>query len=118
MIEKIIPKLPATSQSAWTDAANSWRLPYWDWAQKKTRPGKSSPIYDVPLIAKEPRIGVYDLNDGVTVVYIDNPMYKFVMPGNKPMYEYGVTNVPDDPEDIPVCIIHLFFLLKLFPHLK
>ncbi|KAI0398042.1 Di-copper centre-containing protein [Xylariaceae sp. FL0594] len=101
MIEEIIPKLPGLLQSKWQSYAATWRLPYWDWALKKTRDGKTSPVYDIPLIAKEPRIGVYDLSDGTSVVYIDNPMYKFTMPGKAPMHEYGVLDVVDDPQDIP-----------------
>ncbi|KAI1812818.1 common central domain of tyrosinase-domain-containing protein [Poronia punctata] len=104
MVGEIIPKLPQTQQKAWTDAASTWRLPYWDWAQKKVRQGNDTAIYDIPLIAKEPRIGVYDEKDGVSVIYIDNPMYKFVMPGNKAMGLYGVTDVKDIVKKVQIDI--------------
>ncbi|KAK0718697.1 common central domain of tyrosinase-domain-containing protein [Apiosordaria backusii] len=95
MIKQVIPQLPADKQQEWKDAAATWRLPYWDWAQKKTREGQDQPLYDVPLITKQPRIGVIDLKDGVTVFYIDNPMYKFTMPDNERMGCFGINDIQD-----------------------
>ncbi|KAK4185474.1 common central domain of tyrosinase-domain-containing protein [Podospora australis] len=100
MVKQVIPQLPKAEQQKWTTASDTWRLPYWDWAQKKSRAGKNDPIYDVPLIAQEPRIGVLDLNDGVTEVYIDNPMYKFTMPNNEKPGGFGISDIQDtDPND-------------------
>ncbi|GAB1312862.1 tyrosinase [Madurella fahalii] len=98
MINDIIPELPKTEQASWTDAANTWRLPYWDWAEKKTRNEGETPIYDVPLITKESRILVINLKDVQDDTYIDNPMYKFTVPGNKNMGRYGVQDVQDDDD--------------------
>ncbi|KAH7188056.1 uncharacterized protein B0J16DRAFT_381940 [Fusarium flagelliforme] len=32
MTEGILPQVPADQQGEWQDEANSWRLPFWDWA--------------------------------------------------------------------------------------
>ena len=93
MIKQVIPKLPESKRKDWTDAASTFRLPYWDWAQKKDRDGNS--IYDVPTITKQPRIDVVDLKDGVTIVGIPNPMFKFTMPNDERMGCEGVWDVQD-----------------------
>lgn len=99
MLEEVIPKLPESYRDKWIGAANTWRLPYWDWAQKKTRDGKDKPIYDVPLIAKGPRVEVVDLATPATTTYIDNPMFKFTMPKSKAMGPYGINDI----DGVPVC---------------
>ncbi|KAI1113782.1 Di-copper centre-containing protein [Nemania sp. NC0429] len=93
MIKEVIPKLPESYRDAWTGAANTWRLPYWDWAQKKIRKGKPNPIYDVPLITKDVKVQVVNLTTPATTTYIDNPMYKFTMPNGKAMGTYGVNDL-------------------------
>ncbi|RYP56444.1 hypothetical protein DL770_010828 [Monosporascus sp. CRB-9-2] len=93
MTSEVIPKLPLDKQQEWLDAAQTFRLPYWDWAEKKKRGG--SDIYDVPVITKDPRIEVVNLNDGTTPVFIDNPMYKFKMPNDERMGCSGVSDVQD-----------------------
>ncbi|KAI1801867.1 Di-copper centre-containing protein [Daldinia bambusicola] len=97
MENEVIKKLPESSRKAWHNAAATFRLPYWDWAEKKKR--GDSVVYDVPIIAKAAKIEVLDLNDGVTVVKIDNPMYKFTMPSGAPMGSYGVGDVDSEMSD-------------------
>ncbi|KAK0629237.1 common central domain of tyrosinase-domain-containing protein [Bombardia bombarda] len=94
MIKDVIPKLPVPQRSDWLDAASQFRLPYWDWAQKKIR-SNNTPTYDIPIIAKSPRVEVVDLNDGTSTVYIDNPMYKFTMPDNERMGCEGISDIQD-----------------------
>ncbi|KAK0712469.1 common central domain of tyrosinase-domain-containing protein [Lasiosphaeria miniovina] len=104
MIKELIPQLPKDERKDWTDAANTWRLPYWDWAEKKTRAGNDDPIYDVPLITQDPRIAVINLKDpkgADSEYYVDNPMYKFTMPHKKAMGEYGVHDIKEGKVDIP-----------------
>jgi tyrosinase len=100
MINEVIPQLPESMRKDWTDAASTFRLPYWDWAQKKYQKPKKKDekgkfIYDVPFITKKPRVQVIDLKDGVTVVEIPNPMFKFTMPNNERMGCEGVCDVQD-----------------------
>jgi len=106
MTEELIPKLPQDlskdERKSWNDAVNTWRLPYWDWAQKKARSGHQDPIYDVPLITQDPRISVINLKKPKEEYFINNPMYKFTMPQKKDMGEYGVENITEGNVDIPV----------------
>ncbi|KAK4164114.1 common central domain of tyrosinase-domain-containing protein [Cladorrhinum sp. PSN259] len=104
MVREIIPDVPESVRDEWKSAADTWRLPYWDWAQKKSRPDKTDPegkaqklIYDVPLIAKEPTIQVLDYKqaDVKTLATVDNPMFKFSMPGNAQMGSFGINDVQD-----------------------
>lgn len=94
MINTVIPKYPTELQQALKEAAATFRLPYWDWAEKKTRSGSSTPRYDVPEIAKPPRIEVLSY-DGTTTRFVDNPMYKFTMPNSERMGCSGVMDVQD-----------------------
>ncbi|KAH6627480.1 common central domain of tyrosinase-domain-containing protein [Chaetomium tenue] len=102
MTREIIPKIPdAAAQQTWENAAATWRLPFWDWALKKDRPeystdpGTTKLIYDVPVIAKYPTIDVLDYQKGnaALTVEIDNPMYKFTIPGTAPMGSYGINDI-------------------------
>ncbi|ATY62979.1 Di-copper centre-containing [Cordyceps militaris] len=64
----------------WALAAKDWRLPYWDWAAETS----------LPEIAISEKIEVIKSWDGKQesrpeMEKIDNPMYRFRMPGLKPM---------------------------------
>ena len=103
---EIIPKVPETVRKAWETAAGDWRLPFWDWASKKIRPDSTKPettklIYDVPLIAKYPEIDVVDYQkaDAGITVKIDNPMYKYTIPGTAQMGSYGINDVQANTDD-------------------
>ncbi|KAF3922528.1 Tyrosinase [Orbilia brochopaga] len=95
MINEVIPKFPQGEQQKWLDAASTFRLPYWDWAEKKQRSPDHPPIYDVPIITKSPKIKVVDLSNTASTVDIDNPMYKFTMPDNERMGCAGISDVQD-----------------------
>jgi tyrosinase len=108
MITDIIPQVPETARDEWKSAADSWRFPYWDWAQKKVRKDTSDPdnikdkiIYDVPLIVKDPKIEVLDYKQAGlgTIAKIDNPMYKFRMPDGSQMGSFGINDVQDMNND-------------------
>lgn len=109
MITEIIPKVPTDFRAEWKAAADNWRFPYWDWAQKKSRPdnnkdkGKDSEalkfklVYDIPLIAKEAQIVVLDYQHPERplelLAPIGNPMFKFTMPGGAQMGSFGIGDV-------------------------
>jgi tyrosinase len=108
MITDIIPQVPEAARAQWKSAADSWRLPYWDWAQKKLRKDPSDPgnikdkiIYDAPLIVKDAKIEVLDYKQAGlgTVAKIDNPMYKFRMPDGSQMGSFGINDVQDKNDD-------------------
>ncbi|KAI8958938.1 Di-copper centre-containing protein [Daldinia sp. FL1419] len=97
MENEVITMLPESDRKVWQDAASTFRLPYWDWAEKKKR--GDSVVYDVPVIVKSPEIEVLDLKDGITVVRVGNPMYKFTMPEGVAMGTYGVKDVDSQGPD-------------------
>lgn len=96
MTQIVIPKFPEDLKEKYKEAADGFRFPYWDWAAKKDRNNKK--IYDLPEIAKQPRIQVLTY-DGATTAYVDNPMYKFKMPGGERMGCSGVPDIQDIASD-------------------
>ncbi|RSL54058.1 hypothetical protein CEP51_014774 [Fusarium floridanum] len=84
----------------WVSAASRWRLPYWDWALKPS----------LPLLARDEKISIISSWNGQgqpQYESVDNPMYRFQMPGHKPMGDdtYGNYRI-DNKEDTPweMCI--------------
>ncbi|KAJ5541865.1 hypothetical protein N7461_007868 [Penicillium sp. DV-2018c] len=78
MVQEVIPQFPEDHQASWRQHAESWRLPFWDWARK----GR------VPDLAKYPTITVPRPEGGS--MRIDNPLFQFRMPTDKPMRSEGV----------------------------
>lgn len=78
MVNEIIPQFPASQQALWRQQAESWRLPFWDCAQNRR----------VPDLAKYPTITVPRPAGGT--VRIDNPLFQFRMPTDRPMRSEGV----------------------------
>lgn len=78
MIRDVIPQFPKEEEAGWRELADSWRLPFWDWA----RNGR------VPDLAKYPTITVPNPKGGVK--RINNPLFQFRMPTDKPMRSEGV----------------------------
>lgn len=66
-------KTRSDDRNEWIAAAKRWRLPYWDWARQPSLPG---------LVSNE-KISILD-NDG-TMKEVENPMYRFQMPGARRM---------------------------------
>lgn len=81
MINEIIPEYPESERASSRAAADSWRLPYWDWA---TNP-------KIPWLASVPQL--YVTPPGLRKVKMDNPLYQFAMPNSKNMASEGVGNV-------------------------
>ncbi|KAL3477040.1 hypothetical protein BJX99DRAFT_270192 [Aspergillus californicus] len=84
MTQKIIPNFPRAQRPVWEEAANAWRLPFWDW-------GVSS---SVPALSKYPTTLV-PTKDGKSEESISNPLFQFRMPTNKPMSTAGMDNFKD-----------------------
>ena len=93
MTQEIIPQYPQDQQAGLLNAANTWRLPYWDWAVTNALP-------DIATTS------TYTVNtfDGQTVD-IPNPLYQFTMPGGKNMGTGGVQNISSGGEVLPVCYL-------------
>ena len=88
MLKETIPAWPDKDgiHARFIAAAKEWRLPYWDWAQKK-RDQNGNMTYLLPQIVL---LSQLSMMSPVGPIKVRNPMYKFVMPGNAPMGKYGV----------------------------
>ncbi|KAF2758743.1 tyrosinase [Pseudovirgaria hyperparasitica] len=73
---EIIEERPNDSKDEWKKAANTWRLPFWDWAKNPIPKFLSYPTLNIKIDGKS--------------VHLENPMYKFKMPNDEPMSQYGV----------------------------
>ncbi|KAF8453580.1 hypothetical protein BDZ91DRAFT_668585 [Kalaharituber pfeilii] len=86
------------------EAAETWRLPYWDWAELKQRDDVPYPIYDVPLLVQPPTISV---NGPHGAVKLDpNPLARFVVPDDLSFGELGVFGWIYKGEEYPFNICH------------
>lgn len=109
MYEWIGKVVPASSQKAWKEEADKWRLPYWDFARFADRP-KSTPgalEYDIdhdrlrlPILCMMPNVQInfFHKDQGPVIESRPNPLYKYVTPklmGELPK-PYKITG-----EDIP-----------------
>lgn len=98
MVNEVIPNFPSAQQCNWKKEADQWRLPYWDWARTNR----------VPELAKYPTITVPKY-DGAGVNRIDNPLFQFRNPTEKPMISAGVGSdnpwetADNNEEDMKVC---------------
>ena len=84
MINQIVPQFSPSERKVWHDAADTWRLPFWDWAANPK----------VPNLAMSEEVTV-TAPPGVTV-RMENPLYKFRMPNDKTMGSEGVGTVKGD----------------------
>ncbi|KAF3912744.1 Tyrosinase [Dactylellina cionopaga] len=71
-IAEAYPSSPENFQARYRIAAETFRLPYWDSAQLKTRGGRTS--LNVPYLCTLPQIDVFSPTGTVT---IDNPLYSY-----------------------------------------
>lgn len=99
MVKEIIPNFPQDQHSEWEEAANSWRLPFWDWGVTSSVPDLCKyPTYPVPT------------QDGKGVETIPNPLFQFRMPDGKPMSTQGMDDFKDpwvpEGEMLYVCSQH------------
>jgi|SRR5438094_4268920 hypothetical protein len=99
MVNEVIPRYPSHKKE-YLDIVRTWRHPYWDWAKNPT----------MPALARLKRIGIQI--GGEPRVVIDNPLYQFRMPNDKPMGAYGVGKLAniegDSPFDVGVCVDALY----------
>ena len=67
-------------------AAYKWRLPYWDWAQKK-----NGGMLSVPYLLTMKQVTIRGRTGNITV---KNPLWRFEMPGGETMGKYGIQAIP------------------------
>lgn len=89
----------------WTAAADSWRLPYWDWARRQAFDGPGGPVYRYayPEICTVLEVPVWLPKGGRTM--IKNPLERFECPERDPVTKKPVKfgeikdvkfRIPDD----------------------
>lgn len=88
----------AEDQNEMIKAADTWRLPFWDWAMKKPNWNPANPDDpvnkipgsgpNVPFIITQEKVPVRTKTGGAAPV--DNPMFHFAVPTN--FGHYGVQN--------------------------
>ncbi|RAH44846.1 tyrosinase [Aspergillus brunneoviolaceus CBS 621.78] len=114
MIHEVIPEITdARAKKHWTEAANCWRLPYWDWAIKQPDTNE----YGLPKILSDEVFEILELGSRTKTDpnFGDNPMFKFVnrvrnqqdklVPtpmGDPVMGKYAITFEGTKLGDIPV----------------
>ncbi|KAK4862915.1 hypothetical protein LT330_010745 [Penicillium expansum] len=84
MKQEIVPAFAEDLRPEWKEAADGWRLPFWDWGVTTS----------VPDLCKYPYIFV-PTSDGTGEENINNPLFQFRMPTNQPMSTAGVDNFKD-----------------------
>ncbi|KAL2846033.1 hypothetical protein BJX68DRAFT_268890 [Aspergillus pseudodeflectus] len=79
IVGEIIPKMQAskTKKDELRKAASTWRLPYWDWAKNAT----------IPKLLDRETLNMKVLGKSVAK---DNPLFKFRMPQQQKMADFGV----------------------------
>ncbi len=97
----LIPiEFASQDQAAMFHAAETWRLPYWDWAVKKPdwdpanpdNPKNIGPLVglNVPYLLTQEQ--VYVRSRTGTAVPMPNPMWNFALPAGRTFGSYGITN--------------------------
>lgn len=89
-----------SSNGVWKLAAKRWRLPYWDWV---TEPS-------LPELARNEKITIIDSwqeDSRPQMKDVMNPMYRFRMPGDRPMGDrsygdYRIDGTGDEPVRIMI----------------
>ncbi|KAJ5784932.1 uncharacterized protein N7503_010144 [Penicillium pulvis] len=84
MNNEIVPNFAEEGRSDWQKAAQTWRLPFWDWGITTS----------VPDLCKYPTTLV-PTADGKSEETITNPLFQFRMPTNQPMSSAGMANFKD-----------------------
>ena len=87
--------IPAKSRGDWKVAAETWRLPYWDFALRRSYNQNMACVPQQALIDGDP---LSPLTTGVGLPtipkYPDNPLYAFryPLPPGKKLSDYGIVN--------------------------
>lgn len=101
MLEEIVPKISgATEQAKYKRAAESFRIPYWDWASPAKGNSQSDILEWLPPTCTE--VTVKNPIPGFDSE-IHNPLHRFVLKGQggkKTMGDYGVGGLHVDAEKI------------------
>jgi len=92
---EVIKDFPDAQQPELKHAADTWRLPYWDWGVKKPSYDGTPDDYDVPQLIRLETVQIrsppLDKNSEKKArKWVKNPLYTFRMPNGQPMSAAGV----------------------------
>src|SRR5437762_4540489 len=100
MTQQIIPNhFDQSLRAELRKAADTWRLPYWDWGMQKpdwhdkTNRSKFGP--NVPEVVTLPKVPVRGRTGGMVIM--NNPMWKFQLQGGDTMGNHGITFLEGEP---------------------
>jgi hypothetical protein len=104
MTQEIIPnQFDQSLQQELQSAADTWRLPYWDWAAQKpdwhdkANTSKFGP--NVPEIITLQKVPVRGKTGGM--VFVDNPVWKFTLAAGDNMGNHGIPSLEGEPVSEP-----------------
>jgi tyrosinase len=100
MTQEIIPnQFDQSLRSELQSAADTWRLPYWDWAMQKPdwhdKANRSKFGPNVPEVITLQKVPVRGRTGGM--VFVDNPMWKFTLPAGDHMGNHGIPFLEGEP---------------------
>ena len=91
MVKEVIPEFAENIRDEMRRAADTWRLPYWDWVALRGNPK----ALDVPVAMTEKSVQIRGFN--ADTEYVPNPLWTFRMPttgkNGDTMEAYGVTKI-------------------------
>ena len=93
--------IPKEQRGDWKVAAETWRLPYWDFALRRSYNKNNACVPQQALIDGDP-LSPLTMDVGLpTLQYPDNPLYayKYRLPAGKTLKDYGIFG---QPEEVPV----------------
>ena len=97
-----VTKYPELEKADLLEAAETWRLPYWDWAMKKRLPGSPAQRdYNVPLVLSDKKVYIR-LPTKLGYGPCNNAFYQFTMPGEITMGHHSLGNKEDPLKDLRI----------------
>ena len=92
MLEEI-EKYGQKEKADLSEAARTWRMPYWDWAMKKPLPENPQiRDYNVPLVVLKKKVSIRQPGIPAETPF-DNAFYQFTMPNGIAMGDESLANV-------------------------
>ena len=101
--------IPKDERPDWLPAAETWRMPYWDFALRRTYNGGKACVPEQAMIDGDPILPITVSASGVKLfptlpAFPNNPLYAYRYPlrPGKTLKEYGVVDVETEDGTMPV----------------
>ena len=89
----------------WLHAAQTWRMPYWDFALRRTYNGGKACVPEQAMIDCDPLVHLTASGEALpTFPFRNNPLYAYKYPlrQGKTLEEYGIVDVGTNGATMPV----------------